>query len=445
MLFSTNLVNDIGLGLMLVSIVAVIAAVDSQFINIFYSTSLGSPGFLHIILFISFVVAVTIINTVLLFFTNKNETHATSYTTFLFKFAYVGTSAIQYTIVTILFIIILQIVILHGYNKTFSILVVYLSHLWSIVILGALFSRFIQWFRLARSFSILIYALVFIVILLMIAISVPFLTENFFIQYEFVHLRDYTLLIVNPAIPSANITIIYGVVNYILPILIISSWILTVSLLKSYSGRIGKTKFLLMACVPLVYELFSFVARDAGLVTEPVLLEIVYSRGLQILFAISYQVSGFFFAIAFLIIARKIRRKTMRNYLIISCFGVISLFSSTQPGLPFYAAYPPFGLVTLVFLGLSSYLLLIGILGIARYVSRDAEIRREIYRGLEVDSDMLKNIGIAETQREIERKVLPLTRITDETKESKDLAEEDVKIMIDEVLREIHSRQSEVK
>jgi hypothetical protein len=114
-----------------------------------------------------------------------------------------------------------------------------------------------------------------------------------------------------------------------------------------------------------------------------------------------------------------------------------------QPGMPFYAAYPPFGLVTLLFLGLSSYMLLVGMFGCAAYVSRDSELRREIYKGLEVDSDVLKNIGMAETQREIEKKVLPLAnkiKLSDEMRNriDTDPDKEDVKMMIHEVLNEIN-------
>jgi hypothetical protein len=80
----------------------------------------------------------------------------------------------------------------------------------------------------------------------------------------------------------------------------------------------------------------------------------------------------------------------MKNYLIISSIGIMALFSSIQPGMPFYAAYPPFGLPTLLFLGLSSYMLLVGMLGTAANVSRDSELRQEIYKGIEVNSDILK-------------------------------------------------------
>ena len=124
---------------------------------------------------------------------------------------------------------------------------------------------------------------------------------------------------------------------------------------------------------------------------------------------------------AFWLIGRKMKRKTMKNYLIICSIGIILLFSSIQSG-TFYAAYPPFGLVTLLFLGLSSYLLLVGMLGSAAYVSRE-ELRREIYKGLEVDSDVLKKMGLAEVQREMERRILPLvnkTNLSDEMRERMD-------------------------
>lgn len=118
-----------------------------------------------------------------------------------------------------------------------------------------------------------------------------------------------------------------------------------------------------------------------------------------------------------------------------------------QPGMPFYAAYPPFGLVTLLFLGLSSYMLLVGILGIAANVARDSKLRREIYKGLEVNSDVLK-MGMAEIQREMERRILPLAnkiKLSDGMRNRMDPSEDDVKMMIDEVLTEIHSTRSHIK
>jgi hypothetical protein len=442
MLSIVNVLSGSKQALVLVSLIVVLTIVDSQFINIFYGTDLRTPGNLHLLLFASFVIVASIINTILLLFVKRNDVHSTTSRSLLFRAAYIGTSIVQYTISLILFITISEMLIFHEYNKIFSLLVVYLSHFWSAIILGILSLRFIQWFRFATSFSILIYAVVFSMILFLILITVPLLTEQFTSQSQLIYPRNYTSLIATVIVPSRDIAFIYGLGNYVLPLMIIPSWILTVLLLKTYANRIGKKRFWLMVSIPLLYQLFTFIVRDTNLVTDPTLVEIIYSQQFQVIFGISYQVSGLFFAIAFLSIGRKMKQKSMKNYLIICSIGIVSLFSSMQPGMPFYAVYPPFGLVTLLFLGLSSYLLLVGMLGCAAYVSRDIELRREIYKGLEVDADVLKKIGMAETQREIEKRVLPLAnkiKLSDEMRRHMDTDpdKEDVKLMIEEVLNEI--------
>src|SRR5205823_4593109 len=159
---------------------------------------------------------------------------------------------------------------------------------------------------------------VFIVIVFLILITIPLLTEQFTNQSQLIIPREYATVIMTVIVPSRDIAFIYGLGNYVLPLMIISSWILTVSLLKPYAERIGKKRFWLIASIPLLYQLFTFIVRDAGLITDPALFEIIYSRQFQFLFGISYQVSGLFFAIGFLIIGRKMKRKIMKNYLMIS-------------------------------------------------------------------------------------------------------------------------------
>jgi hypothetical protein len=431
--------------LLLISFIVIITIVDSQFINIFYGTAnFGTPGNLHLLFFISSAIVVSIINARLLLFAKRNDIQAKTGRPLLFKIAYKGTAAVQHIVLFILFLVISEMLIFNHYDKTFSLLIMYLSHIWSAIILGSLSFTFLQWFRYARSLSIIVYGIAFSVILFLILVSIPLLTEQFRNQPQLIAPRDYATVIMVVIIPSRDIAFIYGLGNYVLPLMIISSWFLTVSLLKQYVDRIGKKKFWLIVSIPLLYQLLTFIIRDANLIDNPALIEIIYSKQIQFLFGVSYQISGLFFAIAFWIIARKMKRKAMKNYLIISSIGIISLFSSMQPGLPFYAAYPPFGLVTLLFLGLSSYMLLIGMLGCAAYVSRDVELRREIYKGLEVDSGMLTKIGMAELQRELEKRILPLAHkleLSDEMKDHVDPSDEDVKIMIDEVMNEIHSKR----
>ncbi len=434
-------IGAIGGATLFISLIVSIAIVDSQFINIFYGTELSYPGTLHLSLFILFVIAASVANVVLLLFLKSGDFPIVVNRGFL-KIIYLTTSAVQYTIMLSLFIMIAQMLTLQEYSKILFLLITYLSHIWSSLVLGFLALRFIQWYRFSRSNSMLIYAIVFGVIIFLILISIPILTEQFKVQSEAIYPRDYSSLIFDVIIPSRDIAFIYGLGNYVLPIMLISSWILTVSMLRSYVPRVGKKVFWLIVGIPLVYQLVSFLIRDANLIIDPNLINIIYSKGFQFILNINYQVSGIFFAIAFLNVARKMKRKVMRNYLIISSIGIVLLFSSMQPGMPFYAAYPPFGTVTVFFLGLSAYLLLVGMLGIAAYVSRDNQLRREIYKDLQHESEMFKNMGIAEIQRNIERKVLPHANkiiLSDEMKYHMDPSDEEIKAMISEVLSEIKS------
>ena len=130
--------------LVLISLIVVATIVDSQFINVFYGTNLGSPGNYHLLLYISLVIIVSIITIILLRFTKRNDVHGTASRPLLFRVAYIGTSAVQYAIIAILAITILEAFVFHGYNKMLSLLVVYLSHFWSAIMLGAISFIFVQ-------------------------------------------------------------------------------------------------------------------------------------------------------------------------------------------------------------------------------------------------------------------------------------------------------------
>ena len=226
---------------------------------------------------------------------------------------------------------------LHNYHRLWSILVIDLSHFWSAILLAVLSFTFIQWLRIVKSYSILIYVVVFGVILFLTLITIPLLTEQFNYQSQLVYPKDYTTLIVAVIVPSKDIAFLYGLGNYVLPVLLIASWILTVSIVKPYMARIGKSRFWLLVSVPLLYQLFAYIIRDANLVTVPGLVDIIYTRQFQFFLGISYQISGLLFAVAYLTVARRMKRKILKNYLIISSIGIAALFSSLQPGMPFYA------------------------------------------------------------------------------------------------------------
>jgi len=130
MLFVVNAISGSNKqALMHISLIVAVTIVDSQFINIFYGTELGTPGNLHLLLFVSFVIGASIINTILLLFAKRNDIQARTSRPSLFRVAYIGTSAVQYAMSLVLFIILSEMLIFHGYNKVFSLLVVIFGQL----------------------------------------------------------------------------------------------------------------------------------------------------------------------------------------------------------------------------------------------------------------------------------------------------------------------------
>jgi hypothetical protein len=77
---------------------------------------------------------------------------------------------------------------------------------------------------------------------------------------------------------------------------------------------------------------------------------------------LSQPIGGLTFAIAFWKISRIISyEKNIRTYMIISGWGILSIFSANQGITQTLAPYPPFGLATLMVLVIAAFLMLLEI------------------------------------------------------------------------------------
>ena len=101
MLYMVSIVSSSKRALVLMILIAIVTIIDSQFVNTFYGTNLGSPSNLHLLLFGSFVIVASIINNTLLFFTRKNYISIKNREERLcLRTSYIVTSIVQYAIFT---------------------------------------------------------------------------------------------------------------------------------------------------------------------------------------------------------------------------------------------------------------------------------------------------------------------------------------------------------
>jgi hypothetical protein len=91
--------------------------------------------------------------------------------------------------------------------------------------------------------------------------------------------------------------------------------------------------------------------------------------------------------------------------------------------------------------GLSSYMMLVGVYSSALSVSQDAALRRSIQRSVENQSKLLHGIGTAQMEQEIQKTVLKIAnKQADKMKEEtgiETLSSEEMKEYLLEVIKEV--------
>jgi hypothetical protein len=352
-------------------------------------------------------------------------------------------SGVQYALIAILLAVILQIVVSSQYNSRLLISSILISYVSAIFILAVVARRFFYWYISNRNAVTLLYGLATAVIAINLAVGL---------------VLSYLLLIgqpvdiyqtvgsESPSVPS-NIVPINQVFFIVSILSFILTWIATVFVLRHYSRKLGMVKYWVLVSIPLVYFLtqfqpFAFLYSSYAL-ADPTSFGIIYT----VIFSASKPVGGLLFAAAFWTMAKKITSKQVRDYMIIAAFGLALIFGSEQAIVLANRPYPPFGLPTVSFLGMSAYLVLVGIYSSAISISEDSKLRQSIRNFALKETKLLDSIGMAQMEQQIEKRVVALTkqnqdRLAEESGIQSSLTEEDMKEYLEQVIEEVKKRKA---
>jgi hypothetical protein len=116
-------------------------------------------------------------------------------------------------------------------------------------------------------------------------------------------------------------------------------------------------------------------------------------------------------------VARSLSDKKISDYMKLSAIGIILLSISNQDAGIYLLPYPPFGLPTITFMGISSYLLFIGIYYSSISISMNAELRKTIESTVEEQFKFVSKIGRSQMENEIQNRVKGITRRSAKTLE----------------------------
>jgi signal transduction histidine kinase len=351
----------------------------------------------------------------------------------------------QYALIAILVFTILQMLFMSSYHVIVLRATIFISYGLSFILLALLAKRFFSWFKLNHNLVVLAYALATTMISINAAITIIYtntqISEN--TQQDYVRpIRSLTGSFSSTDAIYDSAYVITSVLSFIL------TWIATVLLLRHYSKKLGMIKYWIIVSIPLAYflsqfqSLFLYSFADLRL-SNPVLFGIIYN----LIFSVSKPAGGILFGIAFWSISKNLTSKTVKSYLMISAYGMMLLFTVNQPTGLTLIPYPPFGLVTISFMGLSSYMILVGIYSSAISVAQDVKLRQAIKRTAIDQSKLLISIGSAQIEKEIEKKVITVTQkekyeLIEQTGVQPSLTQGDMKQYLDSVLKEIKVLQN---
>ena len=341
-------------------------------------------------------------------------------------------SVAQFLLAGIIAVVILQILVSQEYNTITLYVALSISYGIWIVTLGLLAKAFFSWYKSSqKNLMVLIFALS----------MVAYVINGIFGLYTQVDdLTKRNLVIksgdvaIFPESPSwiDNVNQMASSVAYVL------TWIATVMLLRPYIEKLGKLKFWSIMGATMAYYLVQYPLFALGYFTPSENSNAITNI---LFFSLSAIFTGILFGAAFLSVARTLKLGTaVRNYMIVAAYGFL-LFYIAGSATVFQASYPPYGLVSVSFTGLSCYLIYNGLYFSAISVSQDITLRQSIRKSCTGQSRLLDSIGTAEMEREIQKQVITVLKktsaaMTERSGVEATMNEDDMKGYVDLVIKE---------
>jgi hypothetical protein len=251
---------------------------------------------------------------------------------------------------------------------------------------------------------------------------------------------------------TESLSIIFDVVSVSSFLLM---WIATGILLGQYRYKMGQIKYFFLMSIPLIYYIFPFQSYFGDvflplLDSSPVTYSIIYI----LTFSATKQVGALLFGLALWTASALVYDKRIQKSLLVSSIGMVILFGTFEISSLQYHAFPPYGLVTEAFIPLGTSLLLVGIFTSANYISRNADLRRKFYNNAASQLNLLKDIGVAQMEKELEKQVRAVQKSSGVLEKEANLHKEEairleeeanMKEILRDVLNELyHSRTKEI-
>jgi hypothetical protein len=355
--------------------------VDSLFPSLRNFLPISRPEDISKIYLISSIGCVLAVIGILYFLRKTEDNMKASKSTFVLKNIVFASQAV---IVVVIIITLLQLYRDGTYSLASVIILLSLSYGVGLYCMALLVLKFLGWFRFGREVIVLGYALTMCVFIVFLITSIMYASHEVSTNiYPNVKSGSVGVQVVfsNP-LPS-----VYGSYFYYAYLLtFISIYLTTLLSLRIHLKKIRPALFYIIFSIPLIYFLLKllpfFTSFIASLIAySPTFYGTLYS----LTFSGTGPLGGILFSLVLLAFSRKIDNVSIRNYLSISALGMLLFFIANQNPPLQESLLPPFGLISKSFVGLSCYMILVGIYFTVTHLSRRSTLTNVVLKELSKD------------------------------------------------------------
>lgn len=314
-------------------------------------------------------------------------------------------SVTQYLIIILLLLMVLEVGILNQYHTMMLLTQTLLSLGLSVVLSSLLAFRLFLWIRYKGDYLIAAYC---------IAATLISINSLFIAVFMISELQNKHMLI-DPSFSFGNSQLVSNDLHQIQLstsfISFIALWIASTLLLRRQRRKWGIIKFFIIISIPLVYYLGVIQLILSTLLVQYHILSSIESYTFNVINSIlTRPVGGVMFGVAFWMVGRSVSDVKISDYMKISSIGIMLLSISNQDAGIYLLPYPPFGLPTITFAGISSYLLFVGIYYSSISISIDTQLRKTVESSVDEQFKFVSKMGRSQMENEIENRVKGVTR-----------------------------------
>lgn len=352
------------------------------------------------------------------------------------------TRIIQYALLGILLIIIIEIICGLYYHVNLLVLATAIGTLPGVAFYALLGSRLFSWYRTNRKNNIVLF-LGLAASTGAIAMSGNIIMMTIILTEKPVVIEPQTEVNFNIVSSSKIQSLLFFVLVRISAIIsTMFQWAGIALILHHFSKRIGGIRYWTLVCLPAVALFLGILPTLLQLTSSDLSNQEPFS--FSIMAAIGASSIIFVWGLGYFSIAKSMRKidqhSAVANYMTISAYGImLTGFAFTAPII--YVTFPPFGLAAHSYLTLAAYLFSLGFYSSAISVSQDVNLRQSIRKFVLDESRLVDSIAMAQIEQEMQEKVLAITdAITIETGIESSLSDDDVKDYLRDLLKEIKAK-----